>query len=82
MPYVEVMTELLDRAIEIARALPAQSQDEIAQLILDLTSNDEETAESLSPDDEASFDESIAQDERGEFVSDKDVQAFWAKIGV
>ncbi len=32
--YSEFMTQLLDRAIEVARALPERAQDEIARLIL------------------------------------------------
>jgi predicted transcriptional regulator len=33
----------------------------------------------MNVEDETSFDESIAEAERGEFVSDETIQAFWAK---
>jgi predicted transcriptional regulator len=33
----------------------------------------------MSVEDEASFEESLAEAERGEFVSDEAIQAFWAK---
>jgi predicted transcriptional regulator len=35
-----------------------------------------------SVDDQASFAESMAEAERGEFVSDQTIQAFWAKHGL
>ena len=75
------MTQLLDRAIEIARALPERAQDEIARLILAAAMRDGDPVVALSDEEEASFDESIAQEERAEFVGDGEVRAFWAKIG-
>ena len=36
----------------------------------------------MSVEDEASFDQSLAEAERGEFVSDETVRAFWAKHGL
>jgi hypothetical protein len=33
----------------------------------------------MSVDDEASFAESMVEAERGEFVSDETIRAFWAK---
>jgi hypothetical protein len=36
----------------------------------------------MSCDEEASFVESIAEAERGEFVSDEAIQAFWTKHGL
>jgi len=36
----------------------------------------------LSADEEASFEESLMQAERGEFASDEQVRAVWAKHGL
>jgi hypothetical protein len=36
----------------------------------------------MSVEDETSFEESIAEASRGEFVSDETIQAFWAKHGL
>ncbi len=36
----------------------------------------------LSPEEDASFEESLAQEERGEFVADDEVEAIWAKHGL
>ena len=58
------MTQLLDQAIQVARALP-ECREPVA----------------LSAEEEASFDESLAEEERGEFVSDDKLRAFWAKAG-
>jgi len=35
----------------------------------------------MSAEDEMSFEESLAQAERGEFVSDETIEAFWASRG-
>ena len=74
------MTHLLDQAFEVARALPERTQDEIARLILE-TARGKEAVIALSDEEDASFDASIAEEERGEFVNDDDLRAFWAKIG-
>ena len=36
----------------------------------------------LSAEEEASFDESLAQADRGEFATDEQVRAIWAKHGL
>ena len=76
------MTELLERAVEAARKLPADRQDEIARLILDLADGADEGFIALTPEEAASFDESFAQAARGEFASDERVRAIWAKHGL
>ena len=76
------MTQLFERAIETVRNLPPEMQDEIARLVLQLTSDEEPPLIQLSPEEEASFDESFAQAERGEFAPDDRVGAIWAKHGL
>ncbi|ESQ75181.1 hypothetical protein ABAC402_10960 [Asticcacaulis sp. AC402] len=36
----------------------------------------------MSAEEDASFDESLAQAERGDFASDEQVRAIWAKHGL
>ncbi|WP_430910591.1 hypothetical protein [Methylobacterium sp. sgz302541] len=75
------MTDLLDRAVETVRALPPEVQDDLARLLLQLA-GEEQAGLPLTPDEEASFAESLAQAERGEFASDEEIRAIWAKHGL
>ena len=75
------MTELLERAVSTARALPPHLQDAIAEFVLDLA-EDEAASVSLSPAELASFAVSLEQAERGEFATDEEVAAIWAKYGL
>ena len=74
------MTDLLDRAIASVRTLSPEAQDDIAQMLLRWT-GDEDSILELTPKDEASLAESLAQAERGEFATDEEVAAVWAKFG-
>jgi predicted transcriptional regulator len=76
------MTKLFERAVETVRGLPPETQDALARLVLQLAREDDRSPIAMSVDDEASFAESMAEAERGEFVSDQTVQAFWAKHGL
>jgi hypothetical protein len=72
------MTKLLEQAVETVRALPPETQDDLARVLLQLAGNDQPVIE-LSAEEEASFDESLAQAARGEFATDEQVRAIWAK---
>ena len=72
------MTKLLEHALEVTRALPADRQDDLARVILQLAGEDQPVIE-LSPEEAASFNESLAQADRGEFASDDRIRAIWAK---
>lgn len=74
-------TKLLDQAVEIARALPADAQDDIARLVLQLAS-DESTPVVLSPAERIAIAASKAQAARGEFATDDQVRAVWARHGL
>jgi hypothetical protein len=76
------MTKLFERAVETVRGLPPETQDALARLVLQLAREDDRSPIAMSVDDEASFAESMAEAERGEFVSDQTIQAFWAKHGL
>jgi hypothetical protein len=76
------MTKLLDDALAAVRNLPPADQDEIARAILRLTGTDDEPQVALSPDERAAVAASKAAAARGEFASDEQVQATWAKHGL
>jgi hypothetical protein len=76
------MTKLFERAVETVRGLAPETQDALARLVLQLARDDDRSPIAMSVDDEASFAESMAEAERGEFVSDQTIQAFWAKHGL
>jgi predicted transcriptional regulator len=75
------MTKLLEQAFEAARSLPPAMQDDMARVIMAMT-GDEPPVMPLTAEEEASFDESLAQAERGEFATDEQVRAIWAKHGL
>ena len=75
------MTELLERALETARGLPPAAQDDIARLVLQLAA-DEEPPVVLTGDERAAIVRSKAAAARGEFATDEQVRAVWAKHGL
>ncbi|KQP58279.1 hypothetical protein [Methylobacterium sp. Leaf112] len=77
------MTELLDHAIERVRALPPETQDAFARVLLNLAGDeDDQAVYHLTPAEEASLAKSLEQAERGEFATDEQVRAVWAKHGL
>ncbi len=75
------MTKLLDQAVEAARVPPPEIQDALARMLLQFAGEDPPPLQ-LTPDEEASFEESLAQAERGEFATDEQIRAIWAKHGL
>jgi hypothetical protein len=75
------MTKLLDQALEAVRVLPPDAQDDIARLVLQLARDDAEPV-ALSPDERAAISASKAAAARGEFATDEQVRAIWAKHGL
>jgi hypothetical protein len=76
------MTTLLDDALAAVRTLPPAEQDKIARAMPRLTGTDDEPAVALSPDERAAVAASKAAAARGEFASDEQVRAAWAKHGL
>jgi len=76
--YYLTMTKLLEQAVETVRGLPPEMQDDLARMLLRLAGKDQ-TVFQLSAEEESSFDESLAQADRGEFATDEQVRAIWAK---
>lgn len=66
------MTKLLERALDAVRRLPSASQDEIARAMLNLAGD--ESPERVAPADLAAVLEGLAQAERREFASDREVE--------
>lgn len=75
------MTKLFEHAVETVRSLPAETQDELARLLLQLAGEDQPVIQ-LTPEEEASLEESMQQAERSEFAPDEEVRAIWAKYGL
>jgi predicted transcriptional regulator len=75
------MTKLLEQAFEAASSLPPAMQDDMARVIMAMTGGEPPVIQ-LTAEEEASFDESLAQAERGEFATDEQVRAIWAKHGL
>jgi predicted transcriptional regulator len=76
------MTKLLDLAIEVARRLPPDAQDDIARLVLQLAGNDEPSPAALLPEERAAIAASKAAAARGEFATEEQVRAVWSKHGL
>jgi hypothetical protein len=79
MGYTFGMTKLFERAVETVRGLPPETQDALARLVLQLAREDDLPPIAMSVEEQTSFEQSIAEAERGDFVSDETIQAFWAK---
>ena len=67
------MTKLLENAIEAARRLPAEAQDEIARTILRFAQTDQES-EPIPTEHLAAVLEGLAQAKRREFATEAEVE--------
>jgi predicted transcriptional regulator len=74
------MTRLLEEAIKRVRELPEADQDEAAEILLSLASK---RAQAVHLDDETrtAVREGKAQADRGEFVPDEEMAAFFKRNG-
>lgn len=76
------MTKLMDDAVaSLRRDVPLEQQDDIARLVMQLTGAPQPVY-ILTPEEQADLDEADAEIERGEFATDEDVRAVWAKHGL
>ena len=76
------MTKLLDEAVEVVRRLPSAEQDDIARAIMRLAGSDLAEPVVLTPDEREAIARSKAAADRGEFATDEQVRAVWAKHGL
>ena len=75
------MTRLLEQAVEIVSALPDEVRDDLARILLQFAGV-EQPAYKLTPEEAADLDASLAEAARGEFATDGEVRAVWAKHGL
>ncbi|GJE57538.1 MULTISPECIES: hypothetical protein [Methylobacterium] len=73
------MTQLLEQAFERVRALPVETQDEFARVLLRLAGDDGEGVYQLTPEEEADLIEAQAEMARGEFATAAEVEAVLSK---
>jgi hypothetical protein len=76
------MTKLLDQAVEVARSLPSDAQDDIARVVLQLAGADDAPSVTLSEEERVAISASKEAAARGEFATDEQVRAAWAKHGL
>lgn len=74
------MTELLERAIEAVRRLPSAWQDDAAQMLLLYAKGEDLYV--LSAAETEALDRSDAAAVRGEFATDAEIEAIWARHGL
>jgi hypothetical protein len=74
------MTRLLEQAIETISVLPDEMQDELARILLQFAGVDQPPIQ-LTPEEDADLAEADAEILRGEFATDEDMAAIWAKHG-
>ena len=73
------MTELLEKAVQTARKLPVEQQDDLARMMLSYAGHDEPVIE-LTPEEEQDLLEAQAEMERGEFATEAEVEAVLSKF--
>lgn len=74
------MTKLLEHAVRTVSALPDDLQDELAGVLLRLAGVEQPPVQ-LTSEEAADLDGSMAEAERGDFASDDEIRAIWAKYG-
>ncbi|NDW07169.1 hypothetical protein [Jiella pacifica] len=75
------MTDLLEKAVEAARRLPPEAQDDIARLVLVLSGEIVEPVAVNAEDRDAILRGQQAA-LRGDFASSDEISALWAKHGL
>ncbi|MBN8958666.1 MAG: hypothetical protein J0H17_19185 [Rhizobiales bacterium] len=75
------MTKLLERAIAELKKLPENEQDAAAELVLNLVARRDEPIE-LDDETRMAVKEGLAQIERGEALSQEEMDAFFRRLGV
>ena len=74
------MTRLLEEAVATVAQLTDARQDELARILLQLAGYEQQPYQ-LTPEESADLDASIAAEARGEFATDAEIRAIWAKHG-
>ena len=74
------MTELLERAVAIARALDPETQDRLARMMI-AESEKGVPIYRLTPEEEEAVQRGIEAADRGDFATDEEMDALFAKYG-
>jgi predicted transcriptional regulator len=75
------MTRLLEQAVKVVSALPDEAQDDLARILLQLAGVDQPPYD-LAPEEAADIEASLTEAAKGEFATDEEVRAVWAKHGL
>ena len=73
------MTKLLELAVEAARHLSPEEQDELARTILEIVHGTEDEVYVLSDEENAAIDRGLAELDEGKYATMDDLQAVLAK---
>jgi len=74
------MTKLLDQAIAKVREFPEEEQERVAESLMVFAELAKQGVYKLSPKERAALEESKAQMRRGEFATDEEVEAAYARF--
>lgn len=77
--YSEIMTKLLEKALEAVRRLPSDGQDEIARAMLELASRGDEP-DLVEPEHLPAVLEGLAQARRRQFATDAEIEAAFRRF--
>jgi predicted transcriptional regulator len=75
------MNKRLETLLERVSTWPEEAQDELAQIIIEIEQQRLDVYH-LSDEERAAVEEGLAQADRGEFVSDEEMAAFFKRHGV
>lgn len=75
------MSALFEKAVEKVRALPLEMQEDLARVLLQFA-GEELPIIDLTPEEEEAVLNSRAAAARGEFATDEQIRAIWAKHGL
>jgi hypothetical protein len=75
------MTKLLEKGIEAVRSLPEDRQDVAGQLLLAIAGQHERQIR-LTPEQVEDLKIGIAEADRGEFASEREMDETWKKFGL
>ena len=73
------MSRSLEQAISRAKALPSDVQDRIAETVLWMAEHERSQSVVLSESDKKAIEEGLAELDRGEFVSEAEMEGIWVR---
>lgn len=76
------MTRLLEQAIEAVRQLSDEEQDRLARTIMEIVGEVGEDVYVLSEEEREAIEVGLAEVERGEFATEEEIKALFAKYSL